>query len=258
MLPQSTGQELITSMPGMRVSDAYVYNGCHHLPAVKLHQRPTLAGIEGTTILTDPENLDLSCGHRTALEVAARRGSPLCLRKSGTPQGRAPRPPSPPSVPALAHCHPRLSKPDRFLRRGAFDPRPDVLPPVKGRAFLVRGPSGHERVVAFEMRSLPALSPGHLPQTFVMVQHLPYPTCLRPHHGTLTAGSIHICDALVLDPHVCGNNRPDASSRGMSGTSVLVSYKGPTGRMAIWGKAWRVCSSQDLPRICWRPSGGGM
>src|SRR5262245_47727688 len=115
MLPQSTGQELITSMPGMRVSDASVHNGSHNLPAVKLHQRPTLAGIEGTTIRTDPENLDLSCGHRTALVVAARRGSPLCLCKSGTPQGWTPRSPSPPSVPALAHCHPRLSRPDRCL-----------------------------------------------------------------------------------------------------------------------------------------------
>src|SRR6266511_584562 len=150
-------------MPGMCVSDAYVYHGCHHLPAVKLHQRPTLAGIEGTTILTDPENLDLSCGHRKALELAARRGSPLCLSKRGTLQGRVPRSPSPPSVPALAHCHPRLSKPDRLLRRGAFDPRPDILSPVKGRASLVRGPSGPDRMVAFEMRSLPALSPGHLP-----------------------------------------------------------------------------------------------
>jgi hypothetical protein len=240
----------------MRVFDACVNDGCHRLPAVKLHQRPTLAGIERTTILTDSENLDLSCGPRKVLDAAGRRGFPLYLCQRGPSQGRAPRPPTPPSVPALVHRR-RFSRPDGLVRRGALISQPDVLSPVKSRGFLVQGSSGHECVAAFEMPSLPALSSGHLLQTFVMVQHLPYPTCLRPHHGTLTTGLIHICDALVLDPHVNGDNRPDASSRGVSGTSVLVSHRVPTGRMAIWGKAWRVCSAQDLPRTWWRPPMGG-
>jgi hypothetical protein len=242
----------------MRVFDAYVYNGCHHLPAVKLHQQPTLAGIQGAIIRTDPENLDLSCGHRKALEVAAWWRSPLYLSTRGTAHGRAPRSPSPPSVPALAHCHPRLSRPARLLPRGVFGPRPYAPSLVKGCGLLIQGSSAYEGVAACEMRSLPAFPHGHLPLTFVMVQHLPYLTWMRPHHGALAGDSIHLCDALVLDPHVYGANILGASTRGMSGTSVLVSCRAPTDQMAIWGKAWRVCSSQDSPRTGWRPSGGGM
>jgi hypothetical protein len=229
-------------MPGMRVFDAYGYNGCHHLPAVKLHQRPTLAGIQGAIIRTDPENLDLSRGHSKALEVAARWRSPLYLSTRGTPHGRALRAPSPPWVPALAHCHPRLSRPARLLPRSGFGPRPHAPSLVKGGDVLIQGPSVHKGGAACDMRSLPAFPHRRLPLTCVMVQHLPYLTCMRPHYGTLTGDSIHICDALVLDPYVYGANSPGPSTRGMSGTSVLVSCRAPTGRMAIWGQACGACA----------------
>ena len=245
-------------MPGMRVFDAYAYNGCHHLPAVKLHQRPTLAGIQGAIIRTDPDNLDLSCGHRKALEVAARWRAPLYLSTRGTAHGRALRAPSPPWVPALAHCHPRLSRPARLLPRGVFGPRPHAPSLAKGGGLRMQGPSVYEGLAAYEMRSLPAFPHGHLPLTFVLVHHLPYLTGMRPHHGTSIGYPIHSCDALVPDPHVYGAHSPGPSTRGTSGISVLVSCRAPTGRMAIWGKAWRVCSSQDSPRTGWRPSGGGM
>ena len=70
---------LLTSMPGMRVLDAHVYIGCHHLPPLKVHYQLTLAGIEGATLLADPENVDLPCGCSCTLEVTDRWRHPRYL-----------------------------------------------------------------------------------------------------------------------------------------------------------------------------------
>jgi hypothetical protein len=74
---------LLTSMPGMRVLDAHVYIGCRHLLTLKVHDQLTLAGIEGATLVADPENLDLPCSYPGAEEVADRRRHPRYLTRRG-------------------------------------------------------------------------------------------------------------------------------------------------------------------------------
>jgi len=74
---------LLTSMPGTRVFDAHVYIGCHHLLALKVHHQLTLAGIEGATLVADPDYLDLPCSYPAAAEVAARRRQPRYLPRRG-------------------------------------------------------------------------------------------------------------------------------------------------------------------------------
>jgi hypothetical protein len=77
---------LLTSMPGMRVLDAHVHIGCHHLPSMKVHYQLTLAGIEGATLLADPENLGLPCVFPCTSEVADRLLGTVKERKLSQPE----------------------------------------------------------------------------------------------------------------------------------------------------------------------------
>jgi hypothetical protein len=74
---------LLTSMPGTRVLDARVHIGCHHLLASKVNQQLTLAGIEGETLLADPETRHLPCDYACASEVADRWRHPRYLTRRG-------------------------------------------------------------------------------------------------------------------------------------------------------------------------------
>ena len=74
---------LLTSMPGIRVLDAHVHIGCHHLPSLKVHHQLTLAGIEGAMLVAGPETLDLPYSYPGAAEVADCWRHPRYLTRRG-------------------------------------------------------------------------------------------------------------------------------------------------------------------------------
>jgi hypothetical protein len=105
---------LLTSMPGMRVLDAHVHIGCHHLPALKVHYQLTLAGIEGATLLADPENLDLPCSFPGASGVADCWRHPRYLTRRGNLRNQKCPHPWLPQIPAIPLPHGCVSRSHRF------------------------------------------------------------------------------------------------------------------------------------------------
>jgi hypothetical protein len=130
---------LLTSMPGMRVLDAHVHIGCHHLPPMKVHHQLTLAGIEGATLLADPENLGLPCDYPCASEVADRWRLPRYLSRRGNYHSQKSAHPSLPSIlaPPLQHRSDRKSR--RFSACDDLSPQHDFSLVTDGNERLTQG-----------------------------------------------------------------------------------------------------------------------
>jgi hypothetical protein len=217
---------LLTSMPGMRVLDAHVHIGCHHLPPLKVHHQLTLAGIEGATLLADPENLDLLCGYPCASEVADRWRHPRYLTRRGNlHRQKCPHPWLPP-IPATLLHHGCVSRSHRFSPFDDLSPKCDL-------SLLA---DGNER----------------------LTQGLCKRICLNSHPGRVIGVQPRVLTRLLSIPTLTRNASWKVSSREMSGVAVLGSRRVvPTGRLAIRGAVRRVCSRQVSSRTCWRPSTGG-
>ena len=209
---------LLTSMPGMRVLDAHVHIGCHHLPALKVHYQLTLAGIEGATLLADPENLDLPCSYPGALEVADRWRHPRYLTRRGNLRNQKCPHPWLPQIPAIPLSHGCVSRSHRFSSCDDLSPKDDLLLVADGNECLTQG--------------------------------LRKRRCLNSHTGRVIGVHPRVLARLPSIPTPTRN-----AFREMSGVSVLGSRRVmPTGRLVIREIVRRVWSRQVSPRTCWRPS----
>jgi hypothetical protein len=217
---------LLTSMPGMRVFDAHVHIGCHHLPPLKVHYHLTRAGIEGATLLADPENVDLLCGYPRASEVADRWRHPRYLSRRGNFHNlKYPYPWFPPiPAPPLQHRCGSMSR--RFSACDDLSPQHDLSLVADGNERLTQG---------LRKRS-----------------------CIYSYPGRVTGVHPRVLTRLLSIPIPARMASRKVSSREMSGVSRLGSRRViPTGRLAIPGATRHVWSMQASPRICWGPSTGG-
>ena len=130
---------LLTSMPGMRVLDAHVHIGCHHLPSLKVHHQLTLAGIEGATLLADPENLGLPCVCSRASEVADRWRLPRYLSRRGNFHSQKYFHPCFPSIPATSLQHKCGNKSRRFSACDDLSPQYAFSLVADGNEHLTQG-----------------------------------------------------------------------------------------------------------------------
>jgi hypothetical protein len=217
---------LLTSMPGMRVLDAHVHIGCHHLPSLKVHHQLTLAGIEGATLLGDPENLDLPCVYPCTSEVADRWRLPRYLSRRGNFYSQKYSHPWFPSIPATPLQHKCGRKSRRFSACDDLSPQYDFSLVADGNEHLTQG--------------------------------LRKRRCLNSYPGRVTGVHRRVLARLLSIPTPMRNASRKVSSREMSGVSGLGSRRVvPTGRLAIRGAVRHVCLTQVSPWTCWRPSTGG-
>ena len=210
----------------MRVLDAHGYIGCHHLPPKKVHHQLTLAGIEGATLLADPENLDLPCVCSCASEVADRWRLPRYLSRRGNFHSQKYSHPWFPSIPATLLQHACRSMSRRFSACDDFNPQYDFSLVADGNEHLTQG--------------------------------LRKRRCLNSYPGRVTGVHLCVLARLLSIPTPMRNASRKVSNREMSGVSGLGSRRVvPTGRLAIRGGVRHVCLTQVSPRICWGSSTGG-
>jgi predicted RNA-binding protein YlqC (UPF0109 family) len=217
---------LLTSMPGMRVLDAHVHIGCHHLPPLKVYHQLTLAGIEGATLLADPETLGLLCGSPCALEVADRWRHPRYLTRRGNCHSRKYPYPWLLPIPAIPLLHGCVSKSRRSLACDDLSPQYDL-------SLLA---DGNER----------------------LTQGIRKRRCLDSYPRRVTGVHRRVLTRLLWIPTAMRNASRQEAGREMSGVSGLGSRRVvPTGRLAIRGAMRHACSMHVSPRTCWSPPLGG-
>jgi hypothetical protein len=210
-------------MPDMRVLDAQVHIGCHHLRLLKVHHQLTLAGIEGARLLANPKNVDLPYGTTRALEVADWCGCPRYLIRRGSLYiQKCPAPP----IPATTLHHERVRRGRRFSSCDDHSPK--------------------------YARSLVVNCNGRL------TQGLRKRKDLNSHSGRVTGVHPRVSTRLLLIPTPTRHASGKLFSLEMSGVVVLGSRRAvPTGRLAIRGVVRCVDFWHVSPRTCWRPSTGG-
>jgi hypothetical protein len=141
-------------MPGMRVLDAHVHIGCHHLLLMKVHHQLTLAGIEGATLLADPESLGLPCVDACTSEVADRWRLPRYLSRRGNFHSQKFSHPSFPTIPALSLPHRSDLKSCRFSACDDFSPQHDFSLMADGNERLTQGLRKRKRLYSHREESL--------------------------------------------------------------------------------------------------------
>jgi len=213
-------------MPGMRVLDAHVYIGCRHLLSLKVHHQLTLAGIEGATLVADPENLDLPYSYPGASEVADRWRHPRYLTRRGNFHSqKCPHPWLAP-IPATPLSHGGVSRSHPFSPCADLNPKDDLLSLADGNECLTQG--------------------------------LRKRICLNSHTGRVTGVQPRVLARLLSLPTLPHTGSRKMSRWEMSGVAVLGSRRVvSTGRLAIQGVVRCICARQVLPWTCWRPSTGG-
>jgi hypothetical protein len=95
----------ITSMSGMCVIDAQLHVGGRYLQPLQVYRQLTLAGIEGATFLTGPENRDLPCGSTGMSEGNDGWRHPRYLTKRGILHNQEYPYPWLPTIPATPLHH---------------------------------------------------------------------------------------------------------------------------------------------------------
>jgi hypothetical protein len=93
---------------------------CYGLPVEKVRHHLLLAGIEGTTISTNPQQLGLLCDQGIASGTDRRWRAPLEFSKRGNLPGGTYRSHRLPSIPALPQHDHVLKQPRRFFPRHAL------------------------------------------------------------------------------------------------------------------------------------------
>jgi hypothetical protein len=126
-------------MPGMRVLDAQVHIGCHHLPPMKVHHQLTLAGIEGATLEADPENLSLPWVDPCMLEVGDRWRLPRYLSRRENFHSQKYTHPVFPLIPAVLLQHRRDRKSCCVSACDDFSPPHDFLLEADRHVPLTQG-----------------------------------------------------------------------------------------------------------------------
>jgi hypothetical protein len=217
---------LLTSMPDIRVLDAHVYIGGHHLPPLKVHHQLTLAGIEGRTLVARPENLDLRWGDVRSSKVADRWRHPRYLTRRGNLHSqKCPHPWLPP-IPATSLRHGAVNRSHCFSPCVDLSSKYDLSLVADGDECLTQGLRKRIGLNSDAGR----VSRVH-PRVFARLLSILTPPC---------------------------NASLKVSSREMSGVSILGNRRMlPTGRLATRGEVRHVCCRQVSPRPCWRPSAGG-
>ena len=191
-------------MPGMRVLDAHVNISCLHLPVLKVPDQLTLAGIEGATLLADPENLHLPCVFFCASEVADRWRLPRYLTRRGNFHSQEYFHPRSPSIPATLLQHACRSKSHRFSACDDLSPQYDFSLVADGNEHLSQG--------------------------------LRKRRCLNSYPGRVTGVHRRVLARLLSIPTPMRNASRKVSNRERSGVSGLGSRRVvPTGRLAIRG-----------------------
>jgi hypothetical protein len=195
---------LLTSMPGMRVLDAHVYIGCHHRRVMKVHDQLTLAGIEGATLLADPEDLGFLCVFPCTPEVADRWRLPRYLSRRGNFHSQKCSRPWSPSIPATLLQHACPSRSRRFSACDDLSPQHDFSLVADGNERLSQG--------------------------------LRKRRCLNSYPGRVTGVHRRVLARLLSIPTPMRNASRKVSNRERSGVSGLGSRRVvPTGRLAIRG-----------------------
>ena len=183
---------LLTSMPGMRVFDAHVHIGCYHLPPLKVYHQLTLAGIEGATLLADPETLGLPCGYSCASEVADRWRHPRYLTKRGNCHSQKYPYPWLLPIPAIPLQHGCVSKSRRFSACDDLSPQCHVSLLTDGNERLTQG---------VRKRRCLTSSPGGVTGVHrrVLTRLLSIPTPMRNASGRSQTGRCRECrDSVVV------------------------------------------------------------
>jgi hypothetical protein len=186
------------------VLDAHVYIGGHHLPVPKVCGLLTLAGIEGATLLADPENVYLPCVFSHALEVADRWRLPRYLSRRGNFHHQKSSHPWFPLIPATPLQHPCPSLSCRFSACDDLSPQYDFSLVADGNEHLSQG--------------------------------LRKRRCLNSYPGGVTGVHRRVLARLLSIPTPMRNASRKVSNRERSGVSGLGSRRVvPTGRLAIRG-----------------------
>jgi hypothetical protein len=210
-------------MPGMRVLDAHVHIGCHHLPPMKVHYQLTLAGIEGATFLADPEKSGLRGAQFYTVEVTDRWRRPRYLSRRGNFHSQRPSHPSSSSVPATPPQYRCIRQNRRFPACDDLSPQPDFSLMADGNEQLTQG--------------------------------LRKRKCLYSHREESLGFAYVSSRACFRSRRLCVTH-PGSYRRGRGrdfGSRRVV----PAGRLAIRGGVRHVYLTQRSPRICWRSSPGG-
>jgi len=204
------------------VFDAHVHIGCYHLPPLKVYHQLTLAGIEGATLLADPETLGLPCGYSCASEVADRWRHPRYLTKRGNCHSQKYPYPWLLPIPAIPLQHGCVSKSRRFSACDDLSPQYDLSLLANGNERLTQGVRKRR--------------------------------CLNSYPGRVTGVHRRVLTRLLWIPTPMRNASRKEASREMSGVSGLGSRRVvPTGRLAIRGAIRHACSMHVSPRTCWSP-----
>jgi uncharacterized protein len=209
----------------MRVLDAHVYSGCLHLLPLKVDHQLTLAGIEGATLVADPETLDFLCGYAGTAEVADRWKHPRYLTRRGNFHTQKYPYPWLPSIPVIA---PPYGCVTRSRRNFACDDPSLLYAPV-------RRVDGHE----------------HLTQSQRNYR------CLNSYFGRVRRVHRRVFTRLLSIPTPRRNASRQASNREVSGVSGLGSRRVvPTGRLTVQGAVWPAAARTpplDVPEaLHWR------
>jgi hypothetical protein len=210
----------------MRVIDAQVHFGCHHLPPLKVQHQLTLAGIEGARCLANPENLGLPSGPTSLSGVNDRWRHPRYLTGRGNLHIPKCPYPWPPTIPATSLHDGVVSRNRRFSPCDDLCPKDDVSLVADGNERFAQGP---------RKRIRRSSHPGRSTEVY------PLFSTRLPSIPTSTRSSTCM-----------------ESARKAKGVSILISRRVVlTGHLAIRGAVRRVCFRQVLPRTCWMPSNGG-
>jgi hypothetical protein len=200
----------------MRVLDAHVYSGCFHLLPLRVDHQLTLAGIEGATLVADPETLDFLCGHVGTAEVADRWKHPRYLTRRGNFHTQKYPYPWLPSIPVTAPPYGRVT---RGCRAFACDD-----PGLPGAP--VRRADGREHLTQCQCQC----------------------SCLDSYLGRVRGVHRRVFTRLLSIPTPRRKASRQASNREVSGVSGLGSRRVvPTGRLTVQGAVWPACYPQAAP-----------
>jgi hypothetical protein len=157
-------------------------------PVEKVRHHLLPAGIEGTTILTNPQQSSLLCDQGFALGAAHRRRDPLYLRRRGALARGTCLSHQLPSIPALPQHDQVPTQPCRFFPRHMLNGTHDPMLPVEG--------DGRANELAV---------------------HDHQPSSIRP-PGRFIGGVTLLLYALALDPCLSAEGTPARHSLGIRGS----------------------------------------
>jgi hypothetical protein len=204
----------LTPASDTTVNDTRVHGGYHHLALLKVRHQLTVAGIDGATLLGDPEVRNLAWGPTSMVEGDGRWRHPRYLSRRGGFHVRRYLCPWPPTIPVTPFHNGRAS------RSCQFSPDPDMHSDDHAHLVVDDGLLNRGFHKPICLSSHPGRSEGVLP--FL-------PTCL---HSIPTSANEAFGMGTILKT---------------KGVSVLVGRRVvPTGPLANWETVRRAYFGQVL------------